>query len=363
MRSGRKWSAKKVSAFGLLLIGVVVAIAQGDWSLGPYTFTSGRPSAPLQYSLASSGGLGSYAFVSGVGGVAFSGVAIPDSAVGARTISLHYNSASRDGSRLQVLTDTGTAVADVPDWMLIPIARFADSEFDACVSLFGPNTSDVAYDIVYHKSFQNTLLGMRLLHADMILFNLEETWRLPQFGGVTVLGFGESAPARLDDASARIIDAALAGGTFQSWVMTDQNEEVVYALKDGHLVLTGDPYYYFWRSNAEEVELKQRELASQALQLRQAGRIEEHNRIVEQINAMIPTVTEVTTLTLGVKNARGALRRFNAPVYDAATSTMRYSAFFRYVKKQNQKGWRAFVQETASVAIKPDVVTPTRWAR
>jgi hypothetical protein len=363
MPSKLKWSAKKASALGVLLLIALVALAQGDWSLGRYTFTSGRPSAPLQYSLASSGGLGSYGFVSGVGGVAFSGVARPDAAIKDKAIVLRYDKSTADGHRLQVLADGGAAAADLQDWMLMPIAKFADSEFEACVSLFGPNTNAVAYDIVYHKSFQNTLLGLRLLQADMILFNLGETWRLPQRGGVLVLGLGEKAPTQMDEASARAVDTALQGGTFQSWVMTDQNEEVVFALRDGRLELTGAPYYYFWTSNVKEVQTAQQRLESQALELRRSGRVAEHNRIVEQINAMVPSVTPVTSLTRSLKDARGALRQFNTPVYDAATQTMRYSAFFRYVKKQNQKGWRDFVRDIASVTIQPVVVTPTRWAR
>jgi hypothetical protein len=78
---------------------------------------------------------------------------------------------------------------------------------------------------------------------------------------------------------------------------------------------------------------------------------------------MVPTVTGVPALTQHLKDARGPLRRFNAPVYDAATKTMRYSAFFRYIKKQNQKRWQDFVREIALVTIEPAVVTPTRWAR
>lgn len=93
------------------------------------------------------------------------------------------------------------------------------------------------------------------------------------------------------------------------------------------------------------------------------GSVAEHNRIIRQANALVPTVEEVTSMTQGLKNARGALRRFNTPVYDAATQTMRYAAFFRYVKGQNPGAWRSFVHEVESVSIQPPVVTPTRWAR
>lgn len=230
---------------GLLLSIAFVALAQGNWGLGPYTLISGPPSGPLRYSMAKSGGLGSYGFVSGVGGVAFGGIARPDAALAGKAVTLHYDNTKNDGHHLQVTTSNSAAAADLPDWVLVPIVKFADSEFDACVSLFGPNTSEQEYDIVYHESFQNTLLGLRLLEADMILFNLSETWRLPQQGGIVVLGLGERSPTQIDAASAGAIQAALSGGDFQSWVMTDQGEDVVFTLRNGSLELSGSPYYYF----------------------------------------------------------------------------------------------------------------------
>ena len=52
----------------------------------------------------------------------------------------------------------------------------------------------------------------------------------------------ELTKTQIDETRARTIDAALQGGTFQSWVMTDQDEEVVFAVSDGRLKLTGAPY-------------------------------------------------------------------------------------------------------------------------
>ncbi|HYL74818.1 MAG TPA: hypothetical protein VEU96_11475 [Bryobacteraceae bacterium] len=358
-----KYSIKKLVAFGTILIVCFLALAQGSWNLGPYTFTAERPAAPLRFSLASSGGLSSYAFVSGVGGVAFSGIATPSVALAGRAIKLHYDKSMRDGRRLEVKVGSSVALADIPDWMLIPIAKFADTDFDACVSLFGPNTSATSYDIVYHESFQNTLLGLRLLQADILLFNIAETWRLPQWGGTVVLGPGEVAQPQLDQPSARSINLALRGGTFQSWVMTDQGESIVFDLAGGRLEFTGSPYYYFWNSNYKVVQAARDRLVSRALELRRAGRVADHNRLVQQINAMVPTVTEVTSLTKRLKDARGALRRFNTPVYDAATQTMRYGAFFRYVKKQNRQEWTMFLHELAPVKSEPRILTPTTWAR
>lgn len=74
-----KLSAQRISASLAMLAIAIVALAQGTWELGRYRFTSSAPSGPLQYSMASTGGLGSYGFVPAVGGVAFSEVASPDS--------------------------------------------------------------------------------------------------------------------------------------------------------------------------------------------------------------------------------------------------------------------------------------------
>jgi hypothetical protein len=306
--------------------------------------------------------LGSFDFVSSVGGVAFGDVARPGPGFGG-AVGVRYDPSAFDGQRLQVVIGERTLGADLPDWLLIPIARFAGSSYDSCVSLFGPRTTDRQYDIVYHDDFQNTLLGLRLLQADIMLFDLNETWHLPRLGGLTVLGAGETEPRQFNERSAMRIESALSNGQFQSWVMTDRDEDVVFSDDLGQLRLSGLPYYYFWTSDMKAYEARRAELIGQANAARQAQRVAEHNRIVEQVNRMRPEVHEVTSLTAALKADREALRAFNQPVYDAATNTMRYAAFFRYVKKQNPAGWNAFLAQLNSVTPQPSITTPTAWAR
>lgn len=363
MTSRRRRLFGRSTSVLLVLFFSIVAIGQGAWELGRYRFFTDAPSPPLQFNLADSGGLGSYGFVSSVGGVAFGAVASPGSAVEGQRIRLRYNASAQDGGRLQVVVGDNTLQAELPDWMLVPIARYAASKFDSCVSLFGPKTTDTQYDIVYHENFQNTLLGLRLLQADMLLFDLGETWQLPKFGGAVILGLSETAPRRLDGSAARRIEGALANASFQSWVMTDQSESIVFEGDRGRLSIGGQPYYYFWTSNAEAVQQRQDALYQRALQAKAASQVAEHNRIVNQINQMVPDVREVATLTANMKGARDALRQFNGPVYDAATNTMRYAAFFRYVRKLDPDGWSQFVEQLRSVAVTPHVVTPTKWAK
>ena len=80
----------------------------------------------------------------------------------------------------------------LPDWQLIPIAKYADdNEYNACVSLFGPKPTLSKYDIIYHKAFKNTLLGLRLFQMDILLKDLDSFWDIPQLGGQVILGTGE----------------------------------------------------------------------------------------------------------------------------------------------------------------------------
>ena len=122
-----------------------------------------------------------------VGGVAFQGVAQPSGDLQFSSLTLQYIASNDDGRRLRAVFDADTAYAWLADWQLIPIARYADSPYHATISLFGERSTEDSYDIVYHPSLRNTLLGIRLLHADILLMNVSEYWRMPRFNGEIVL--------------------------------------------------------------------------------------------------------------------------------------------------------------------------------
>jgi hypothetical protein len=310
------------------------------------------------------GSLGSYGFVGKVGGVAFGGVAVPGRALASKSVSLVYDSGKADGSRLGVQIGDAVYVQDLPDWLLVPIAKYADSDYNACVSLFGERTNDASYDIVYHPAFQNTILGLRLLQADILLFDIANMWRLPAFEGKVALGKGESPPEGLAQASANKVTSVLRNFSFQSWVLTDQEAPIVFkTTEEGELNFTGEPYYYFWTSDFDAYKRSWKTLVEQAKALRAAGNTGEYNRVAMQINSLEPKVTEVKSLTSGLKSISGDMRKLNPQVYDAATSTVRYAAFFRYVKRTNQQAWTAFLQKMNTIRPLPDIVTPTSWSR
>ncbi len=364
MFDGTRTKSSRWTLWFIAFILCVIAAAQGAWSLGPYTWMMGPPSAPLQVNLADAGGLQSYGFVSRVGGVAFAQVARPAETFPEGRIRLRYRKDAPDASHLSVQTGEGDPFnAPIPDWLLLPIARFADSRFDSCVSLFGPKTTATVYDVVYHTAFQDTLLGVRLLQADMLLFNLAETWRLPALGSSIPLGFGETAPTALDRDAATRIQSVVRQATFQSWVMTDEGVDVHFDATDGTLRLSGEPYYYFWTSDSRDIQAQQQELRRQAAEAEAAGNISRRNQLVRKHNDLKPTVIPVTAITNGLKPLYQDLRRFNPAVYEAARTTLRYSAFFRYVRTKEPNEWKIFLKELEAGAEVPPVATPTKWAR
>ena len=210
--------------------------------------------------------------------------------------------------------------------------------------------------------------------------DLGEFWQIPRLNQKTILGHGEEQNLLSNqDWQKPVIEIqkVFNGEQYQAWVYTDYGTEVKFSVKDNDLKLSDSPYYYFWKSNAKEIKIQlaeyERQLAEykrQAGSLRKRGLIQQHNEIVRKHNEIVqrgnnlrPTVFEVTTLTEGMKDKLGSLYKFNPTVYDAAIKTMRFAAFFRYVKTHNNSSWQKFLKQIETVKLEPSVKTPTQWDR
>jgi hypothetical protein len=389
---------------------VANALAQ-EWSLGSKRFSTNAAvaAAPLRLTSAGRSGLQTFRFVGRVGGASFEAVAKPNQSMVGKSIELAYDPSRPDGSRLIVRTGSTTLRANIPDWQLRPITQFADSEYNAAVSLFGEGAdSKKYYYIQYHDALKDTLLGMRMLQADILFIALHEHWRMPRYGGKLLLGTGEqdSREEQSMDA-ARKLDAALRGQKWRSWVLTDTGTQPTFGAVNGELMIVAKPYYYFWNANENEIEAG----------IQGHNRlIDEHNRIiasakssVEQYNSLVrtfnattdparrraletqmealkldidrqekqldalrarieserpePKVYEVTALTNAMRSLDGAIAEYNPSVYRAYQRVAQYSAFFRYVKTNNPASWKAFQQAMINTPIQPSVKTPTTWER
>jgi len=330
-----------------------------NWQIGYHQFHIGQASGDLEVNMNKWGGLTSASFLTQVGGLAFESIAVPEKNLVGKTIELHYDKHQRDDKRFSIniidsktcspflpnwdififfddcSTEIGTYHLFLPDWQLVPIARYANSKFDAIVSLFGKNMTKNQYDIVYHPAFKDTLLGLRLLQMDILLMDMSSSsfQKLPKFNNKTILGRGElnHVQASLNEqkrTARREIKRVIDETTYRSWVFTDSGIEVKFNIQGSKLKLTGYPYHYFWK-----------------------------------FQWATKTVVPRNELIRKMQEKQDLLKTLNPIVYNATVNTMHFAAFFRHVKLNNNNGWKKFIQQLESVKIEPVIKTPTSWAR
>ena len=180
----------------LVTLPTLIGVAQERLQLGGMTY-SRAAAAPLSMPVTMS-----RAFFRGVGGVAFNAVAQGQAGLTVR--ALRYEASAPDGQRLvidaQAVDGTRLTVrGHIYDWELLPTARFALDDNGLAVTLFGQLQDGEEANRVwetggrvinYHRRLDNTLLGLRLLQADMLII-APEAADLFRVGGRVLLGAGE----------------------------------------------------------------------------------------------------------------------------------------------------------------------------
>ncbi len=368
--STKKWIYRvKAIIILVLALGLLNGIIQGGhYGIGAQSFeTPGENGPPLENDFDPDNP------PDGPGGIAFKEMAQPTASLNLNSMVLNYEPNSEDGIRLHISINGNPVSHSLPDWMLIPTAKFVNSEFNSCVSLFGPGTTETTYDIVYHEEFQNTLLGLRLLQADVAFICLCDFWEVPIWHDAhlppdsveTYVGYGEEIPPRanywvppveeISDVFHQSLD--IMGESFQSWILTDVGSDIRFDVVNNELTFTGSPYYYFW--NATKFD----SLATLANQALDQGDIMEYNRLVLEIQNldMEDYKTEYLTETMKDKMEGGLLEIYNPFVYKVVFKTAHYAAFFRYVKANFPNEWNNFLGQIETVSIEPNLLTPTTW--
>jgi hypothetical protein len=279
-------------------------------------------------------------YLASVGGVAFDGVARPRAGLDVRSLSLRYDSSEADGGRLILRINGKQAAVPLHDWQLIPIARFADSRFSACFTLFGSLTdpkrqAEVAKSkqttraMNYHPALANTLVGLRIFQLDELILSGDST-NLPTLNGRYILGAGESTPN--PNAGLRALTQVQQGLSrimrqmhtrFQSYLICDYKQTVEFSIENNRLRLTGAPYYFFWKQS--------------------------RSRDVVPLSSLSDWMGKQTNL----------LRLVNPAVWDSGVNVMQYAAFFRYSKNKNPEAWNALMAQIRLVKAEPQVRTPT----
>jgi hypothetical protein len=211
-------------------------------------------------------------FARAVGGVAFTQTAV--STDGSDIAGLHYDAAAQDGRRLSanVRTRDGSSkrvTIDAYDWVLIPLARLVATDATGAVTLFGElqdPEQERAYRqkkamiANYHPAVENTLLGLRLLQADMMAFESNAS-DLFKEKGQYILGAGETAPKDADLKANLASWKRLEAWTdrqpisYQSYITGDVDSKIQFTVTGGKLAITGQPTWHCWRTDQEKVEV------------------------------------------------------------------------------------------------------------
>jgi len=376
----------RVKLPAILLASVVLLLPTLAQALELGRISMVRKSAPALMQTVNS----SPRFFRAVGGVAFSQVATPRD--GLRVLDLDYTPAQPDGRRLRVRLRTKdgktvTVAPSLPDWQLLPLVRFAASKYESCVTLFGSLSSEdearaariSGQRIVnYHPALDNTLLGLRLLQADMLVLT-EDAAELPKEDGKYLLGVGERRP-RLKANTKRYqrvrewLDAQ--DEQFSSYVIGDAGKSIQFGLVKGNLHFSGVPYWQAWRNSPEDqrkIEAIQRTLIAEMLT--DASKMSEaqleakytrkyiEGRTTELMRAVgvdgdvgveqLPELSE--NLSKRIREQKG----INPAVYDALTRTMHWSAFFRHVKQERAEAFAKLLRQVEKARPSGAIDTPT----
>lgn len=374
-------------------------------------------------------------FVRSIGGVTFDQVASPDNNLKISKLKLDYNKNMKDGSRLELIVNGKLVKVRLPDWMLIPIANYADSPYYSCFTLFGKLndnslekqiTSNKGRVINYHPSFVNTLIGVRLAYMDMLL-GYSFTSDLPRnANGNYILGFGEVKPDLVSNQNGAYylsqyitsIQSKYAQ-TFRSYIISDYSRKITFKFQNDSLIINSYPYYYCWKFNSDNNDYDinkaarkltakyDQELKNISKSSAKASRKWLTDKMIilaDKYDGNYGFYSEGTFTDLVKLKSTPARQQFlekysteslfdmiiktesymnrdsviylkgfsddisskpdlfsaaNPAVWNAAVNTMRFSAFFRYIKTNFPKAWFVFMEQIKTVDPEPRIFTPT----
>jgi hypothetical protein len=429
--------AKGIRYLLVLLLAAALSPAYlcAQLQLGSYTLFS-APAPELRDPTHLRIGVTSQRMLAGVGGVAFDQIAAPAAGLEVRSLELDWSPSAPDGSRLGVKINGTRYPVPLHNWQLIPIARFADSDFYAAVTLFGRLNDPVKEkqireqhgDIInYHPALADTLIGLRIFQLDVLILEVSAT-DLPKQKDRYLLGAGEAPP----DANANgmgwnnyvgHVDAIEADlkQRFRSYLICDHDRPVRFGLQGEALSITGAPLFYCWRYKMDDPghdmkaagEAAVRDLTAQ-LEAARAAVPEKFDEREFYIAALLKLAaayqesysfyssgTVVDLVKIQEEEGRKAflrryateslrrmvldlrirmdaddvvylkeyserlsakpevLRAINPQVWDAGVNLMRWSAFFRWVKRDYPAEWGRFLEQTKGIAVEPVLKTPT----
>ncbi len=368
-----------------------LALGQESLQLGNLSYS--RSPAPVLTKPVTRGA----SFFRAVGGVAFEGVAVGKD--GLVVENLTYDKTKPDSQRLIVTVKTSSGKiknlqADIYDWELVPITKFANYKTGSAMTLFGHLNDRKLQDelqrnggraINYHRTLDNTLIGLRMMQADIMLFDHNATDLPKNLGGSYVLGAGEREPkVEKNRRNFNIVQQLLReerqkGNRYRSYVVGDLNQTIVFSDRNGHLSFKGDPFWTMWsypsdvEAAYEDLQLFQaaREGDSVSLSLLNSRYVSEEElvRRFREIDNILSQWESQSESNEAIQINSGLSQRvsdivaeqggINPVVYNALKKVMHYRALFRHFKKRNKTRFLTFLNSVRNISVNPKVQTPT----
>lgn len=258
-----KLMIRKCAIFILLLAQVLGIYAQTEMGMNLGSLSLIRPSASLSHAKRTinvriaTTGISSRVWAK-VGGVAFVQTAIPDFDI--ESLELKCNT---EENVAYALINGDYYKIPLEIWQLKPIVEYADDENNAAVTLYG----DDGVRIKYHSAFVDELLGLRLLQTDLMLasnmLSVQDRGKFPADENGYIMSNTEREKydllnnlySILYDVDYQTMSLAMSveiheiidsiGEAFDTYIYTDQGENIYFSIADSALTFTGEPYYRF----------------------------------------------------------------------------------------------------------------------
>ena len=260
------------------------------------------------------------------GGAMMVSTARPDAALVKVPLRFEYDATRPDGTRFVITADNQRVIHPMYDWELMPLSKFVDAGHHGAISIhLRGNSETVSLD----AAFENTLLGLRFVQADMMPRGLIMSQEfLPQDENGIIVGPGEAERLSPDEVVAAAVKElrplmakTVHGASFS--VLTDASKPFVYSIEGDELVIKGSPYFFFWEPANKGDQVIPRKALNESL-----------------------------------KKAWHQIKEANPLVIESMERCFRVVAFFRYQKKTSPDNWEKFVEQLKVVSL-PYIPTPT----
>lgn len=425
-----KSKLNKLCPFWVVLLFLFTApVLSLEWGEKFHYASPGAPpvkhATPLKRTIASPKQIGK------INGIVFEQAAKPEGGFIVESLYLRYDPLKKDGKRL-LLTINGTNLSTaLYDWILVPLAKFSDTGDVTVLTTLGKlNDKDLQKRIIknkgmvinYHPEFENTLLGLRLLHFYTLILS-NHSVDLPTKGERYILEGGENAPDVEQNKKAFAFFAERMKklfkaypDTFTSFIITDQNRNISFSVKGAALQFSGSPSFYFWGYQSQKADFdpefmkrsfteklnqeKERNLLfnerawimnsllksirnyrqgySLVLEdpLKKACSISSEKELREflnpfQANQLFDLLVALETrkyaknirhlelYSRGLSESPDMIKGIHPMIWEEGIEAMRYAAFFRYCRENHGEAWKSFMDSIKQVNIPFVVKTPT----